>query len=433
MTRRICRWFERIQPDKSAFDAYQPALGERLLKMAFRLGVLARKSMRRYGTAEHGIDASQRENEGRLQAILDNAPVGIILIDDAGTVETFNAAAERLFDIRAEEIVGRNVSCLMPEPHRSAHNEYLSRYQRTGEARVIGKKREVVGLRSDGSTLPLDLELNVFELYGVRRFIGILHDAAERKRAESERESLLASERNARATAQAANSAKDAFVALVAHELRTPLSAILNCAHVLRSAPHGLEAMRTAALDAIDRSIVLQSRIVEDLLDTSRVVSGKMKLDALPIDLVEVTLSAIETVRALADSTGVMLATELPSQPTKVGGDSMRLQQVFWNLLANAIKFSPSGGTVTIRLETRGVVARVTVEDAGEGISSELLPHVFDRYRQAERPTGSHHAGLGIGLALVRDLVELHGGTVGAASLGSNCGAVFTVELPLLT
>ena len=230
--------------------------------------------------------------------------------------------------------------------------------------------------------------------------------------------------------ADEANRVKDEFLATLSHELRTPLGAILGWTRLLRSRKLD-EAATSHALETIERNTKLQAQLVEDLLDVSRIITGKLRLQTRPVDLFTVIEGAVDTVRPAAEAKAIQLETTLDSPGGLISGDPDRLQQVVWNLLSNAIKFTPREGRVEIRLGRQGAQATVRVSDTGKGIPSEFLPHIFDRFRQADSTTTRAHGGLGLGLAIVRHLVELHGGTVEAASPGEGCGAVFTVVLPL--
>jgi signal transduction histidine kinase/CheY-like chemotaxis protein len=229
-----------------------------------------------------------------------------------------------------------------------------------------------------------------------------------------------------------ANQAKDEFLATVSHELRTPLNAMMGWATILRSG--GLDEPTTAhALEVVERNARSQSQLIEDLLDVSRIISGKLRLDALPVSLAQVVRAAVDVVRPAADAKDVRLEVVLDALAGPVLGDPDRLQQVVWNLLSNAVKFTPAGGRAQIRLRPVNSHVEIVVSDNGQGISSEFLPFVFDRFRQADGSLARRHGGMGLGLAIVRHLVELHGGTVSAFSAGRDKGSTFTVKLPLMT
>ncbi|PYM23621.1 MAG: hybrid sensor histidine kinase/response regulator [Candidatus Rokuibacteriota bacterium] len=254
----------------------------------------------------------------------------------------------------------------------------------------------------------------------------------QRSQSVQRREALLAAEEAAREAAEAANRAKDDFIAMVSHELRTPLTAMLGWTRMLQTGQ--LDAKASAhALQVIERNVRQQTQILTDLLDVSRIVSGKLTLDLQLVELPPILEMAVDIVRSAAEGKGLALTTTLEPFTGAVLGDATRLQQVFWNLITNAVKFTPPGGRIDVRLERSEAHARIAVTDSGRGIAPEFLPQLFQRFRQAETGFTRHHGGLGLGLAIVRHLVELHGGTVEAASPGENQGATFIVELPLAT
>jgi signal transduction histidine kinase/CheY-like chemotaxis protein len=258
---------------------------------------------------------------------------------------------------------------------------------------------------------------------GVRRMLGVAMDVTEQK-------ALLGREQAARAEAQAATQAKDEFLAVLSHELRTPLQAMLGWTHMLR-AP-GLDAERTCkALETIERNVMAQERLIEDLLDVSRIVAGKLRLASQPVELADVLTSALESLGAEAGAKSIRVEAMIAASAV-VLGDRDRLRQVVANLLTNAVKFTPRGGRIAVRLLREGPVAKVVVEDSGCGISAAFLPHVFERFRQAESAYARPHGGLGLGLAIVFHIVALHGGTVRAKSPGEGLGATFTITLPLV-
>jgi signal transduction histidine kinase/ActR/RegA family two-component response regulator len=265
------------------------------------------------------------------------------------------------------------------------------------------------------------------------RQVGVaLQTAAEElSRGEAERESLLRKERLAREAAEAADRAKDEFMAVLSHELRTPLNAVYGWAKMLQSGELRDEATAVRAKDAIVRNADVQIQLIDDLLDLSRISSGKMRLDVRRIEIESVVQGALDAVRPAADARAIDIRTRLDPQTGSVVGDPARLQQVVWNLLMNAIKFTPRGGKVEVTLRRAGSSLEVSVADTGQGIAPDMLPHVFERFRQADSSSTRAHGGLGLGLALVKHFVELHGGTVAAQSAGQGQGATFTVMLPL--
>jgi len=254
---------------------------------------------------------------------------------------------------------------------------------------------------------------------------------SELQRSEEERGQLLLRAERARSEAEAANRIKDEFLATLSHELRTPLTSLLGWSSVLRDSSQD-EKVLTQGLEAIDRNARVQAQLIDDLLDVSRIVSGKLNLDVRPLDISSVARAAISVVRPAADAKGITL--EYWAQPGlgAISADSARMQQIIWNLLSNAVKFTPHGGKIFVRIEQDGPNARVLVRDTGLGIDSKFLPRVFDRFRQADSSTTRSYGGLGLGLAIVRHLVELHGGTVLAESEGPGKGATFSASFPLL-
>ena len=254
---------------------------------------------------------------------------------------------------------------------------------------------------------------------------------SELQRSEEERGQLLLRAERARSEAEAANRIKDEFLATLSHELRTPLTSLLGWSSVLRDSSQD-EKVLSQGLEAIDRNARVQAQLIDDLLDVSRIVSGKLNLDVRPLDISSVARAAISVVRPAADAKGITL--EYCAQPGlgAISADSARMQQIIWNLLSNAVKFTPHGGKIFVRIEQDGPNARVLVRDTGLGIDSKFLPRVFDRFRQADSSTTRSYGGLGLGLAIVRHLVELHGGTVLAESEGPGKGATFSASFPLL-
>jgi signal transduction histidine kinase/DNA-binding response OmpR family regulator len=258
-------------------------------------------------------------------------------------------------------------------------------------------------------------------------------EVAERKQAEEERARMLIREQAARAEAEAANRTKDEFLATLSHELRTPLTAILGWSHLLRTNKFNQEHLGRA-LETIERNARSQSQLIDDLLDVSRIITGKLRLEVRPVELVQIIEAAIESMRPAAEAKEIKFDVVLDRAASHISGDGDRLQQVCWNLFSNAVKFTPQGGSVEVRLERSGDAhAEITVHDTGQGIDPRFLPFIFDRFRQADGSTTRKHGGLGLGLAIVRHLVELHGGRIKVHSDGINQGATFTVLLPLKT
>jgi PAS domain S-box-containing protein len=333
-----------------------------------------------------------------------------------------------MFGWTAAEAVGRHITLIIPKDRLTEEDGVLARLRR-GE-RI--DHFETVRITKDGRLVDVSITVSPIR-DGQGRIVGaskIARDITERRRIEQERTELLRREQAARKDAEAANRAKDDFLATLSHELRTPINAILGWAQVLTGAQHDAATV-SRALEIIGRNAKQQARLIEDLLDLSAIVSGRVRLSVRPINLVTVLRAALETIRPDADAKQIAIVPHLDPTVGIVNGDSERLQQVFWNLVSNAVKFTPMGGRIEITLERSEGRAAVSVSDTGIGIRPDLLPVIFDRFRQADSSIARAHGGLGLGLAIVKQLVELHGGSVEVTSSGEGRGATFTVALPV--
>lgn len=306
----------------------------------------------------------------------------------------------------------------------TAHSQVIPAESYVSLASPDERMQAIIRLQQKANSL----ESEVSERRKAEESLRLLKEQLEQQLAE--REHLLDREKLARAEAETANRMKDEFLATVSHELRTPLNAIIGWAHMLRSGRLD-EATVVRAVETIERNAKSQAQLVEDILDVSRVITGKLRLNTAPVDLAAVINSSIDSVQLAAESKDIHLEVTLSPSARHATGDAARLQQVVWNLLSNAIKFTPNGGRVEVRLEHDDGNVKIKVSDSGPGISPEFLPFIFDRFRQADGTSTRRHGGLGLGLAIVRHLVELHGGTVAADCRGEGPGAVFTVSLPL--
>ena len=373
----------------------------------------------------------RRETASHMRAVLDTALDAVISMDATGRVTFWNPRAEQIFGWSRDEAVGKPVAELIIPPNmRAAHASGLAHYLRTGDGRLLNRRVEMTAVRRDGSEVPVELALVAVQEGEYHTFSAFLRDITERKRAETERDRLFMAAERARTEAEAASRAKDEFLATLSHELRTPLTSIVGWVYLLRSGkldPAGV----ARGLETIDRNAMLQAQLVSDILDMSRILAARFRLNVRPLELAPVVASAIDSLVPAASAKGIRLLPILDPSTGVVSGDADRLQQVVWNLLSNAIKFTPPGGRVQVRLARADGYAEITVEDTGPGIQAEMLPHVFELFRQGDSSNTRAHGGLGLGLAVVRQLVELHGGTVHAASAGEGTGAAFTVRLPL--
>jgi PAS domain S-box-containing protein len=349
----------------------------------------------------------------------------ILLWEFGGGIVEWNTGAEQLYGYTKTEATGRSSHELLKTVFSVPFDEYRAALEREGE--WAGELRHTT---KDGREVVIESRQQFSVIDGRRLVLETNHDITERKRAEEERARLLEREREARRQAEEVNRAKDEFLATLSHELRTPLTPILGWTHMIRSGMLG-EQEAAQGIAVIEKNSQLLSRLISDLLDMSSILSGKMRIERAPVELGSVVREAFETVRPLADSRRVALEVQTGGlSHVIVGGDRTRLVQVFWNLLSNAIKFSREGGRVVVRLASGEGRARVEVADDGEGIEPEFLPHVFERFRQADMATTRAHGGLGIGLALVKSFVEAHGGSVEVSSDGEGRGSVFAVTLP---
>ncbi|MEA2695666.1 MAG: hypothetical protein QOJ16_5053 [Acidobacteriota bacterium] len=308
------------------------------------------------------------------------------------------------------------------------HTAELSRANADLQREVAERQRAEAELQKTYAELEELVHQRTAELSRANTFLK--HEIGEREKAEEERARLLVLEQRARRQAEEANRIKDEFLATLSHELRTPLNAILGWAQMLRMTRLD-EATASRAFETIERNARAQAQLISDLLDVSRIITGKLRLEQKPVDLAAVVDAVLDTVRPAAEAKGIPVTVHLERAVDPVSGDPDRLQQVIWNLLANAIKFTPREGRVEVYLRQAAENVELQVVDSGSGIPSEFLPFVFDRFRQAESTTTRSHGGLGLGLSIVRHLVELHGGTVAVESAGEGRGATFTVTLPV--
>jgi PAS domain S-box-containing protein len=349
----------------------------------------------------------------RLAAIVESSDDAIVSKDLNGVVQTWNPAAERMLGYTAEEMIGRNIRTIIPPDRQSEEDEVLARIRR-GESI---DHYETVRMRKDGTLIEVSLSVSP-----VRSPTGEIVGASKIARDVSEQKRML------RELAEA-NRSKEEFLANLSHELRTPLNAILGYARILRT-PDMDPAAHARAAEVIERNGKMLAKLVSDVLDISRIAAGKTRLNRRRCDIVAVIDAALDVVAPAADAKGVRLERDVPIKAASIVADPDRIQQVLWNLLANAVKFTPRGGHITVRLRMNPTDVIVAVSDTGVGIDPAVLPYIFQRFRQGDHKSGREQAGLGLGLALVRHFVELHGGRVTASSEGPGRGATFVVMLP---
>jgi len=369
------------------------------------------------------------EGDERLRRILDAAEVGAWQWEIGTGDFIWYGKTIELLGLKPEEFDG-TFQAFLKTAHpddRAAIDLAVKRSAETGaefrvEFRVVQYRDNVRWLLAKGRVQP--------EAPGAaERMMGIIYDITSRKQVEEARQELLASEQAGRAEAEANARAKDEFLGVISHELRTPLSAMLGWAEVLRARRPG-DPVYERALQTIERNAERQSQLIEDLLDTTRILSGKLRIESQPLYLDALLEESLDVLRPAAEAKEIDLVMRQDGPSGLILGDANRLQQVFWNMLSNAVKFTEPGGRVEARLERDESEVRVIVRDTGKGIAPDFLPHVFDLFRQADSSSARRQGGLGLGLALARRLVEMHGGTIRADSPGEGQGATFTITLP---
>ena len=384
---------------------------------------------------EHAARLAGERNEARLLVTMSSIGDAVIATDAEGRVTILNPVAQKMTGWSEKEAIGTpigNVFVTIDESTRQPNPSPMAQVTAADGTAILPAQALLIA--RDGREIPIgDSGSPIKAPDG--RFLGIVvvfRDTTAERDAERQRAMALEREQNARRTAETLSRAKDEFVATVSHELRTPLNAIFGWVAMLKLG--ALDAAgQTKALDVIDRNIRAQAQLIEDLLDMARVIRGTVRIEMLPVDLAAVIEAAIDSVRPAADARRVSLEVHAAREQAVVSGDPARLQQIVWNLLSNSIKFSNTGDRVDVTLAAEGDDAVLTVRDTGTGIDPAFLPHVFERFRQETSAVTREHAGLGLGLSLVRHLAELHGGTVGAESEGKARGAAFTVRIPLLS
>jgi PAS domain S-box-containing protein len=363
-----------------------------------------------------------------LEDVLTSVRDSVIVTDLNGIVTVWNQGATRLFGHSADEMIGQPVANRLPEPQRSAALEWIRRIA-LDSAEFDGEWQDV---RKDGS--PIWIEANTRLLRDSSGtpigIMGVSRDISERKRLEAQRDELLSAEQHARAQAQAANRSKDQFLAVLSHELRTPLTPVVMTLAAMSHHPDLPPDLRND-INVVRRNIELEAHIIDDLLDVSRIANGKLRINPQPTSAHPLLINVVEMCSA-DGAAARRIACHLEARDDTFNGDTTRLQQVFWNLLKNAVKFTPPAAAIVVRTSNPSANRlRVEVSDQGVGIAPDLLPTIFDAFSQGDQATTRRFGGLGLGLAICKSIVDMHGGTIQAHSDGENRGATFTVELPL--
>ena len=357
-----------------------------------------------------------------LAQVVESSDDAIVSKDLNSVIISWNPAAERMFGYSEQEAIGKSIRMIIPEDLQSEEDLVLSKI-RAGEK---VDHYETVRQRKDGSKVNVSLTVSP-----IRDASGAIVGASKIARDVSDRVTMERQYARLYAEAQEANRIKDDFLAVLSHELRTPLNAIVGYSRLMRGNMLP-EDQVVRAIETLERNARWLTQIVDDVLDVSRIVSGKVRLDVQAVELAVVLDNAVATVQPAADAKSVRIQSLIDPRIGPISGDPGRLQQVMWNLMSNAVKFTPKGGRVQVRLERVNSHIEIVVSDTGIGIGKEFLPYVFDRFRQADSGSTRKTGGLGLGLAIVKHLVEMHGGSVQADSAGEDQGSTFTVRLPMM-
>ncbi len=392
-----------------------------------------RAQMSALSAAKHGAEVASREQAEFLERIIAHAVDGMITIDAYGVVQMFNPACEKIFGYRAEEVVGKNVSLLMPEPHKGAHDAYLARYRETGDAKIIGVGRELQGQHKDGTKLFVELSVSEISMGGKRIFYGILRDISTRKSMDEQLQTYMVEMEWLRSEAEKATRLKSEFLAMMSHEIRTPMNGVLGMTELLLET--GLEKKQEHYAKTALRSAYALLDIINDILDFSKIEAGKMTLEPLPMDLRQVSEDVIDLFSLKAGEKGLTLSLQYAQDAARyVRGDAGRIRQIMANLLSNAIKFT-ARGEVKMVVERREhpyrAKIKVSVIDSGIGIPKDVQAGLFIKFTQADASTTRKYGGTGLGLAICKQLASMMDGEVGLESTeGKGSVFWFTMVLP---
>jgi two-component system CheB/CheR fusion protein len=377
-----------------------------------------------------------KDSEEKYRNLVASAYDGVMVVRRDGTIEFANIKLEKMFGYEPGELLNQPYDKLIADRDRPNHEGYHDQYMAIPIQREMGEGLDLVGRRKDGSEFPVDISLSPFTMKSEIFVNCVVRDISRFKDIENERLQLLAREKSSRQEAESANRSKDDFLATLSHELRTPLSAILSWSELISSGK--LDAEKTKhGIEVMKQSARAQSQLIDDLLEISRIQAGKLNLSIQKADPEKIISAAIDATRNLAASKSIQIATDIDPAIKQIFADPTRLQQILWNLITNSIKFSPQGGRISIRLNLvtspSGERIQLQVQDKGKGIKPEFVPIIFERFSQLDSTTTRAYGGLGLGLAIVRKLVEMHEGTVTVESKGEGQGATFTVTLPSRT
>jgi PAS domain S-box-containing protein len=416
--------------EEQAIDALKQGATDYILKQRLeRLGPAVKRALRerRERQERQLVTKALQQTDDLLSAIVDASPVGIITLDREGRIMTWNPAAEKIYGWSANSVIDHPLP-LIPDDEQAYFSEQFDR----ALANHTVASLEFKHLRKGGSTIDISLSLAPLHdsdntIYGV---VMTTVDITLHKQIEIQRQILLEQERHARAAAETANRVKDEFLAVLSHELRTPLNAIVGWIKLIQKGGLSPEIMQRA-FDTIERNAIAQTQLIEDLLDISRIIRGQVQLALQSVDVKALLQTTVDTLKPAATAKSMQVGLDLEPAVPLIVADPNRLQQIFWNLLSNAIKFTPASGKVSIRGTVVNNHLRLQVQDSGIGIDPKFIPYMFDYFRQADSSTTRHQGGLGLGLAITRRLVELHGGTIQANSPGLNQGTTFTIMLPM--